>query len=584
MLKRKTIYILIFIFFLNTSPTFAKDSMITKSWAINSINLTNNNIVNSKIGIISDGINNRNKTLYESVENIYNPVTNQEISKKYYKYKNADIGTGLASILASNNQKNKKIIDKMKLYIVDFTDNSNNDKTLASSIQYLLNNKVDIIIIALGIYETLLEGEPLMSCELIKKAKLYGIPTVVSANNSESVSNNYTYDLKKCDDVVIIGGYDQNLANIDNIQNYYKEFLAAPASNILITNNILGFNPTFSSTRGEWALSFFTLGYLIVNNKNKDMNISLKDLLKYSYKNIDGRNLLDIKASYNKLINNSFIDNHNKLLQPEIVEYVRDDRNVSVSWRSPSGLSVEKFIVELHYYKNSKWSIAKKTFSSNSVRGTFDIILPNKNFVIVSAVDLDNNVFNSTPYYNLDYKPYINEKPTDFIISNVSLEWNDSGILINYSRNYENLPLDIILLDKNSNKVLRKYSTYENKSFTIPIDKDSYIRELDLVVATGIGKIGIDTMLYSFYDYKITVSRVDDYTIVIKGIKLNNELVNEGEIYKLVINNNDVFEAVIDNTGGFTNIINYSNNKISINLVDRFGDNKARIFENRQIY
>ena len=584
MLKRKTLYILIFIFFLNTSPTFAKESMSIKSWAINSINLTNNNIVNAKIGIISDGINNRNKTLYESVENIYNPITNQEISKKYYEYKSADIGTGLASILASNNQKNKKIIDKMKLYFVDFTDNSNNDKTLASSIKYLLNNKVDIIIIALGIYETLLEGEPLMSCELIKKAKLSGIPTVISVNNSESVSNNYTYDLKKCDDVVIIGGYDQNLANIDNIQNYYKEFLAAPASNILITNNILGFNPTFSSTRSEWALSFFTIGYLIVNNKNKDMSISLKDLFKYSYKNIDGRNLLDIKASYNKLINNFFIDNHNKLLQPEIVEYVRDDRNVSVSWRSPSGLSVEKFIVELHYYKNSKWSIAKKAFTSNSVRGTFDIILPNKNFVIVRAVDFHNNVFNSTPFYNLDYKPYINEKPTDFIISNVSLMWNDSGILINYFRNYENLPLDIILLDKNSNKVLRKYSTYENKSFTIPIDKDSYIRELDLVVATGIGKIGIDTMLYSFYDYKIAVSRVDDYTIVIKGIKLNNELVNEGEIYKLVINNNDVIDAVIDNTGGFTNIINYSNNKISINLVDRFSDNKARIFENRQIY
>jgi hypothetical protein len=162
--------------------------------------------------------------------------------------------------------------------------------------------------------------------------------------------------------------------------------------------------------------------------------------------------------------------------------------------------------------------------------------------------------------------------------------WNDSGILINYFRNYENLPLDIILLDKNSNKVLRKYSTYENKSFTIPIDKDSYIRELDLVVATGIGKIGVDTTLYSFYDYKITVSRVDDYTIVIKGVKLNKELVNEGEIYKLVINNNDVLDAVIDNTGGFTNILNYSNNKISIKLVDRFSDNKARIFENRQIY
>lgn len=455
-------------------------------------------------------------------------------------------GTSLASLLISN--KNGKYLtgtssNAQILPLVVTSSSTTNDEMISKAVDYAVSKRADYIIFALGIDQYIIDGKALKTCKSISNARRNNVLTFVDVYNSESIIK-YSFKLSECDSAIKVGSFESSFTRLKNLSPEVRPDFSMPAGNISVINSNGSYLPygvlddsIVSPAFAAGLFANFTLSHN--SSKTKLLTEFLQHALPLGSEDYFGKGVIydyKTKRDISKLKSDLL-----KGYAPKIIEITRNDNSYSLTWE-PTLEKPEYYLISSYKYTKTGWGKIEQRVGANEVRAVvqnFDIY--SNAFTQVTAVFKGYKI-SSIPSF--DARTSVGEEPkhdlpaSEAAVISSTVKWSSEGIEVSVNRNDKSYSWDLLLIDPYTGDILKKYSTSASDNRLISINKENSLRSKVLLVATGIGKNGVDYILMPDYLLSVKANAAGkEYAafsgnrvcVEIESIKCDLTSVGEGE-------------------------------------------------------
>ena len=204
---------------------------------------------------------------------------------------------------------------------------------------------------------------------------------------------------------------------------------------------------------------------------------------------------------------------------PVITDMSRDGNSLNLTWNPPVGTKVDFYNITTYKYSNNKWLSNNFKVNSNLVRYNLDFDIYSNAYITVSA-SVNGVLRTSAPYNNASYNPAppVHQVSDELAaVSSSEVSWNSEGISVSVVTNDPTRGWDLLIINPATGDILKHYSVTDGDKRTVLLDLNSSLRSMPLLIATGIGRNGVDNILQPYYGLKVTSSAAGEVSASVSG-------------------------------------------------------------------
>ena len=458
-------------------PDVLRDDLSKAQWHLDAINartLPSSTGKGVTVAVLADGVWAEHPDLKGRVLPGWDATT----SKQYLPATALDefnpvavIGTFTAALIAGSNDNEgvRGVAPEASILpVVVHGEKITDETSIAKGIEWAVENGADVIVYADGVIASIVSGNEKETCAAITKAKAKGIPTIVPAGSDYDFLDP-TYFAARCADAISFAPLSATLSEANGFKTIVTPTFSAPAVQIVSALSTPSWLPYASVDLADFAaiIGAGAFAALISDTGNVSDPIlrlnAVISALTSTAVDLDapgndartGSGILDLAAASAVLKGEKTEQvSKDELLQklinkipPSIIKVTVDQgTKIGINWLPAPGVEVDSYQLQVHRWKNGKWSTSTYPAKADEVRAVITSETDEFTYFTITTItkptkDSNNNPvkpslsINSLPVDAYTVEPFEEPAPADAAVTSVSARWAERGIIINVTTN-----------------------------------------------------------------------------------------------------------------------------------------------------